>query len=64
MATQGNRDIAPLTLNFGSGWKEPRYRLKRTACGPRAGLGVLENERYLSGVYWLGTRQMAPAVRW
>ena len=30
MYTQGNRDTTPLTLKLDSGWKESRYRLKRS----------------------------------
>jgi hypothetical protein len=30
---QGNRDTTPLTLKLDSGWKEPRYRLKRSEGG-------------------------------
>jgi hypothetical protein len=35
MSTQGKRDTTPFTLQLDSGWKEPRYRLKRSEGWPQ-----------------------------
>ena len=51
MSTQRNRDTTPLTLKFDSGWKKPRYRLKRSAGEPQRRSGRFGEEKNIFPEY-------------